>query len=154
MIATPKHGGDAESPSRKRLAAGFIITVSSFMALCSKHTKKIKNKVSTGNSAGYHHRRGGGAKKLFTNVSNKAMTLVHRKHHNKKKGFNDSSLEEDDEEYGVWQREILMGDKCEPLDFSGVIYYDGHGKQLHELPLRSPRAASPLPSYFMKNTSN
>jgi hypothetical protein len=42
-----------------------------------------------------------------------------------------------DEEFGdggVWQREILLGDKCQPLDFSGVIYYDANGNQLHELP--------------------
>lgn len=44
-------------------------------------------------------------------------------------------------------RRILMGDKCQPLDFSGVIYYDSNGNRLPELPMRSPRA-SPLPSYL------
>jgi len=50
---------------------------------------------------------------------------------------------------GVWQKAILMGDKCQPLDFSGVIYYDGSGKQLNEVPLKSPRA-SPLPAYLIR----
>ncbi|KAF3334895.1 hypothetical protein FCM35_KLT21499 [Carex littledalei] len=28
---------------------------------------------------------------------------------------------------GIWQRQIMMGEKCQPLDFSGVIYYDING---------------------------
>ncbi|KAK4773375.1 hypothetical protein SAY87_028394 [Trapa incisa] len=51
---------------------------------------------------------------------------------------------------GVWQRSILMGGKCDPLNFSGVIYYDEKGKKLDELPLRSPRA-SPFPSYLSRS---
>uniref|UniRef100_A0A803MXL4 Transmembrane protein n=1 Tax=Chenopodium quinoa TaxID=63459 RepID=A0A803MXL4_CHEQI len=44
-------------------------------------------------------------------------------------------------EGGVWRRSILMGDKCEPLDFSGVIYYDSNGNKLPEPPMKSPRAS-------------
>ncbi|CAN4098256.1 unnamed protein product [Withania somnifera] len=55
---------------------------------------------------------------------------------------------EDDEDEGLWRKEILMGDKCQPLDFSGVIYYDRNGNRLSELPVKSPRATSPLPSYL------
>ncbi|KAK4772004.1 hypothetical protein SAY86_013779 [Trapa natans] len=54
------------------------------------------------------------------------------------------------EEYGeggVWQRSILMGEKCQPPEFSGAIYYDSQGNQLPEPPTRSPRA-SPLPSNY------
>lgn len=32
--------------------------------------------------------------------------------------------EEEEEEYGIWQRKILMGDKCELLCYFGVIFYD------------------------------
>ncbi|KAF2546073.1 hypothetical protein F2Q70_00023049 [Brassica cretica] len=46
--------------------------------------------------------------------------------------------EEEEEEYGIWQRKILMGDKCEPLCYSGVIFYDCSGHQVKELPPRSP----------------
>lgn len=46
---------------------------------------------------------------------------------------------------GVWKKTILMGEKCQPLDFSGVIYYDSEGRRLRELPPRSPMR-SPLPS--------
>lgn len=55
--------------------------------------------------------------------------------------------EEDFSDGGLWQRGILMGDKCQPLDFSGVIYYDSEGNRLQEVPMRSPRA-SPMPNYL------
>ncbi|KAL3512296.1 hypothetical protein ACH5RR_025013 [Cinchona calisaya] len=94
-------------------------------------------------------------KQLFLTLSNKASSFKHKKkvdHHNNDND-NDDVLFEDDEEIdfgdeGLWQRNILMGDKCQPLDFSGVIYYDCNGNQLSELPMRSPARASPLPSYL------
>ena len=47
---------------------------------------------------------------------------------------------------GVWRKEILMGERCQPLDFSGVIYYDAEGRRLaHPPPPRSP-LRSPLPA--------
>ncbi|CAN6201642.1 unnamed protein product [Urochloa humidicola] len=47
---------------------------------------------------------------------------------------------------GVWRKEILMGERCQPLDFSGVIYYDADGRRLaHPPPPRSPMR-SPLPA--------
>lgn len=85
-------------------------------------------------------------KELMTTLSNKAMTMVGRKNKSYdggavKKTAVERLVEEDEEEYGVWQREILMGGKCEPLDYSGVIYYDCSGHQLKEVPPRSPRAS-------------
>lgn len=43
--------------------------------------------------------------------------------------------EEDDDE--VWRRTIMMGEKCQPLEFSGVICYDTNGKRVATAP-RSP----------------
>jgi hypothetical protein len=49
-------------------------------------------------------------------------------------------------EVGLWRKEILMGERCQPLDFSGVIYYDAEGRRLaHPPPPRSPMR-SPLPT--------
>ncbi|TVU11365.1 hypothetical protein EJB05_44948, partial [Eragrostis curvula] len=49
-------------------------------------------------------------------------------------------------EGGLWRKEILMGERCQPLDFSGVIYYDAEGRRLaHPPPPRSPMR-SPLPA--------
>eukprot|EP00249_Psilotum_nudum_P011658 c23305_g3_i1 orf=832-1335(-) len=46
----------------------------------------------------------------------------------------------------VWQRTILMGERCEPPVFSGLILYDEYGKQVQEFPLKSPRSAFTPPS--------
>ncbi|RZS25437.1 hypothetical protein BHM03_00058645 [Ensete ventricosum] len=48
--------------------------------------------------------------------------------------------EKEEEAGGVWQKTILMGEKCQPLDFSGAIHYDSSGRQLStpRTPLRTP----------------
>ncbi|EFJ31457.1 hypothetical protein SELMODRAFT_408071 [Selaginella moellendorffii] len=48
----------------------------------------------------------------------------------------------------VWQRTILMGEKCEPPDFSGLILYDERGNRVPEYPAKSPRAGSGAGSLF------
>ncbi|XXG65602.1 hypothetical protein AAC387_Pa05g3261 [Persea americana] len=66
-------------------------------------------------------------KRLLSTLSNKAVPLLQRR------------KAEEEEKGGLWQKEILMGEKCQPLDFSGVIYYDKHGKPVSGIPPRSPR---------------
>ncbi|CAL1390837.1 unnamed protein product [Linum trigynum] len=92
------------------------------------------------------------SKQLLTQISNKAVTLVHggsRNNNNKDRRGGDVAAPDEFGDGGVWQRSILMGDKCQPLDFSGVIYYDSCGKKVNEVPVRSPRA-SPLPRYLTR----
>ncbi|XP_022774598.1 uncharacterized protein LOC111316756 [Durio zibethinus] len=138
---------------KQRLTIGFFI---SFMALCAKHasrvSKKIKPKTKENGLASSDSPRFYGPKsplksprpkRLLKTISNKAITLVHRK----KLGQENGKDVEEFGDGGVWQRAILMGDKCQPLDFSGVIYYDSKGNQLDQVPIRSPRA-SPLPAYL------
>ncbi|KQK18446.1 uncharacterized protein LOC100835085 [Brachypodium distachyon] len=50
---------------------------------------------------------------------------------------------------GLWRKEILMGERCQPLEFSGVIYYDADGRILSQPP-RSPMR-SPRPAYVAAN---
>ncbi|XWS37687.1 hypothetical protein CRYUN_Cryun19dG0066400 [Craigia yunnanensis] len=138
---------------KQRLTLGILI---SFMALCAKHagriSKKLKPKPKENGLASDSPRfyvpksplKSPRPKQLLTTISNKAITLVHRK---KIVEENGNDVGEEFGDGGVWQRSILMGDKCQPLDFSGVIYYDSKGNQLEELPIRSPRA-SPLPGYL------
>ncbi|KAJ7532832.1 hypothetical protein O6H91_13G021900 [Diphasiastrum complanatum] len=54
-------------------------------------------------------------------------------------------LQQLQEEDAVWQRTILMGEKCEPPSFSGQILYDEFGNRVSEYPPRSPRS---LPGTF------
>ncbi|KAK3164722.1 hypothetical protein QOZ80_1AG0023730 [Eleusine coracana subsp. coracana] len=52
-------------------------------------------------------------------------------------------------EDGLWRRTILMGERCKPLDFPGVIHYDSFGRRLSAPPLaRSGRAALLCRSVF------
>ncbi|KAI3736921.1 hypothetical protein L2E82_26910 [Cichorium intybus] len=130
-----KDGGDFTNVNAKRISAGVLQSITNLLLLCAKQTiiasKKLKNntKIAPGTP-----------KKLISSISNKAIKLRHRM---KKTGEKGGEYGND----GLWRREILMGDKCQPLDFSGVIYYDKDGNLLSELPMRSPRA-SPLPGYL------
>ncbi|GMI99540.1 hypothetical protein like AT1G49000 [Hibiscus trionum] len=139
---------------KQRLTLGFLI---SFMAICAKRASRLsrklklkprENELSSGTPRFYAPKLPG-PKQLMTTISNKAIKLMQRKSHgdDDPDGYGGKYAEDDCGDGGVWQRSILMGDKCQPLDFSGVIYYDSKGKQLEELPIRSPRA-TPLPGYL------
>ncbi|CAK7326505.1 unnamed protein product [Dovyalis caffra] len=90
-------------------------------------------------------------KKFGPRISSKAIPFMYRK----KDGDDDQDTEAPEigtkvetggfGEGGLWQKSILMGERCQPPEFSGVIFYDGHGNQQSQMP-RSPRA-SPLPSF-------
>ncbi|XP_010500442.1 PREDICTED: uncharacterized protein LOC104777816 [Camelina sativa] len=143
----------SSSSSHKRLSVSFLVSI---MVLCARHANRLSKKLklkpkkrtrSGGEGIGERFRwnltssplRSPRTKELFTSLSNKAMTMIGRKNTAEK---NAAAAEE--EEHGLWQREILMGGKCEPLDFSGVIYYDCNRRLLNEVPPRSPRS---LPVY-------
>ncbi|XP_031490458.1 uncharacterized protein LOC116257651 [Nymphaea colorata] len=64
---------------------------------------------------------------LLLALTHKAMAVFHMK-----STAEEAETAEDEEEEGVWKRQILMGERCQPLDFSGVIYYDHTGRQLQD----------------------
>jgi hypothetical protein len=74
----------------------------------------------------------GGAKKSLSSSSS-----------SKAKSTRKAAEEEDD---GVWRKEIMMGERCQPLDFSGVIYYDAEGQRLAQPPPPRSPLRSPLPA--------
>ncbi|XP_057514314.1 uncharacterized protein LOC130796046 [Actinidia eriantha] len=132
--------------SPKRLAIGLLDSVTHLWASCAKHATRVSRKIraeSTGPNSPLARPR-----RLLATISHKAIQFRYRKRASRDGGAAEEEEEEfvSDENGSLWQRTILMGDKCQPLDFSGVIYYDSKGNQLAELPMRSPRA-SPLPSY-------
>ncbi|XP_050269164.1 uncharacterized protein LOC126713453 [Quercus robur] len=91
------------------------------------------------------------SKKIVTIISNKANTFMYKK----KGGGHDfrESEGEGEGEGGLWQKSILMGDKCRPPAFSGVIHYDSFGNMLSEPPPRSPRVG-PFQTVFMPEIKN
>lgn len=128
------------------VAVALFVSVTVLVGLCAKHTIRRRqlareklgcnpndSRVTPGSSP---------SRGLFATISNKAFPFMS----NKKSGDQHGDNYEIVGDGGVWQRGILMGGKCQPPDFSGVIYYDVAGRQLSEIP-RSPRA-SPFPSSF------
>ena len=89
------------------------------------------------------------SKKIVTIISNKANTFMYKK----KGGGHDFRDDEGEGEGGLWQKSILMGDKCRPPAFSGVIHYDSFGNMLSEPPPRSPRVG-PFQTVFMPEIKN
>ncbi|CAO2190972.1 unnamed protein product [Urochloa humidicola] len=51
----------------------------------------------------------------------------------------------------VWRRAILMGRRCEPLDFPGAIHYDSFGRRV-ESPRCGSRKASPAAALFCRSS--
>ncbi|KAI3970143.1 hypothetical protein MKW92_029759 [Papaver armeniacum] len=136
----------------------FVSATVLVVALCAKHTIRRRelateklgcspndSKLTTSPSSMISPRR------FFASVSNKAFPFIY-----KKKSCDQYEIVGDDEgslgDGGLWQRGILMGEKCQPPDFSGVIYYDVYGRRVSEIP-RSP-LASPFPSSFSFPVAN
>ncbi|TVU28219.1 hypothetical protein EJB05_19729, partial [Eragrostis curvula] len=80
---------------------------------------------------------GGGVKKALASSSSSSKS-------SKSKRRRKSAEAEDEEE--VWRKEIMMGERCQPLDFSGVIYYDAEGRRLAQPPPPRSPLRSPLPA--------
>ncbi|KAF5194688.1 Transmembrane protein [Thalictrum thalictroides] len=131
---------------------GILISLSAFLSHFAKQarsqvTKKFRTE-STANTPRLGNTTPRSPLASSKQLLNKANPFAYKKKNSNK----DNNHEEkflDDEGFGdggLWQRSILMGEKCQPPEFSGVIYYDHNGNQLPELPPRSPRV-SPFPSY-------
>ncbi|XP_057765683.1 uncharacterized protein LOC130986319 [Salvia miltiorrhiza] len=131
------HG--SESFSAIPVAIGLFVSVSLLVGLCAKHAKQMRSKSNHPNAA---RSPLPSPKQLIATISQKAMSpLIH--------GKKSTAAADSGEENGVWQKAILMGERCQPPEFSGVIYYDYDGKRIAEMP-KSPRHGSMTP---LKNIS-
>lgn len=80
-------------------------------------------------------------KQLITTISSKTIPFLNHKKYGEKSDEKTGSIARKEfGQGGLWQKAILMGEKCQPPEFSGVIYYDPFGNRVSELP-RSPRAS-------------
>lgn len=123
------------------LAIGLFISVSFLLALCAQHSRKVisSRKYSTDDQSSST-----GSRKTSspTSVSFKENIIDHPRISSSRKSSKQEESEDEKEERGgagLWQKAILMGEKCQPPEFSGVLFYDSYGKRVSELP-RSPRA--------------
>ncbi|KAJ8452208.1 hypothetical protein Cgig2_006013 [Carnegiea gigantea] len=103
---------------KQRQIIGLLESITALARLCAKYTRKASRKLA----------RVG----LLRSASNKRFLAIHKERDFRKDSFGDG---------GLWRRAILMGDKCQPPDFSGVIYYDCDGNRVSEPPMKSPRGS-------------
>ncbi|KAA8532748.1 hypothetical protein F0562_032781 [Nyssa sinensis] len=157
MHEPPEPAAGSEIDPRYGVEKRLVPTVSALVALCAKHGRKVSRRnYYASETADDHHSKVPprsplrSPKQLITTISNGAIPFIYSR-----KPADDQSEEADTGkkisgegfgEDGLWQKTILMGEKCQPPEFPGVIYYDSCGNQISELPPRSPRA-SPLPSF-------
>ncbi|GLT73104.1 hypothetical protein SLA2020_449850 [Shorea laevis] len=127
------------------LAIGLFISVSALVALCAKQTRSRAVHKSEEKRIGPLVKPG---KQLVTNISNKAIQLIHKKRADTVDESHEGGMADKEEGEGVWRKGILMGERCQPPEFSGAIFYDNYGNLLSEPPPRSPRA-SPLPNLML-----
>ncbi|RLM80645.1 hypothetical protein C2845_PM12G25040 [Panicum miliaceum] len=80
---------------------------------------------------------GGGVRKALSSSSSSSKPKTKRR---------SKAAAEDAAGDGVWRKEIMMGERCQPLDFSGVIYYDAEGRRLAQPPPPRSPMRSPLPA--------
>ena len=55
------------------------------------------------------------------------------------------------EQGALWRRAILMGQRCEPLDFPGAIHYDSSGRRV-ESPRCGSRKAAAAGALFCRSS--
>jgi hypothetical protein len=79
-------------------------------------------------------------------VKPKALRKVRpRRIGERKRGRNEGKGKGDDgDEPCVWRRTILLGRRCQPLEFTGAIHYDCEGQRLWQA--RTPPMMSPVQS--------
>jgi len=82
-------------------------------------------------------------------INSSKKLLISRKWGRKEdeeEAYDRAVMEEEGGGDSVWQRSILMGERCQPPDFPGVIIYDNKGNRLPQFPPRSPRPNTFHPS--------
>ncbi|GER31922.1 DHFS-FPGS homolog B [Striga asiatica] len=130
------------------LAIGLFVSATLLVGLCAKHARKVPKKQGSGTKDPNAPLPIKSPKQLIATISHKAMMVNSKKKSEREVGVggkvNSTNSDGEDEENGVWQKAILMGEKCQPPEFSGVIYYDYCGNRISEMP-KSPRATSMSP---------
>lgn len=74
--------------------------------------------------------------KLNSNLSNRALSMVKMLSWRKVRAEEEEEEEgdySDQDEEALWRKNILMGERCRPIDFSGKIVYDSEGNVISGL---------------------
>ncbi|XP_074306588.1 uncharacterized protein LOC141641840 [Silene latifolia] len=150
----PTHNVTVHFQPTPLAAVGLFIYVFSLVALCAKRaTKSPKGTYVDDNLDTMENTNGSPMdynkvekspmstpKRLMSNSSNVKVNKKNNEEIIDKEENKGDMVEEAKDmfgEGGLWQKNILLGEKCKPLEYSGVIYYDNYGNRISEIP-RSP----------------
>ncbi|KAK9080790.1 hypothetical protein SSX86_000548 [Deinandra increscens subsp. villosa] len=95
--------------SHLTLAIGSVFFCAFALFMCAGHSRKWVHSLKACYSYSYEE--------PVIHLNNGGMNHV----------FHSDEEEDEEEEESVWQKNILMGGKCQLPDFSGVIIYDAEG---------------------------
>lgn len=141
-------------------AGGFLLAVACVLAVaavvtasCAVHLHFHRRDEKTADNPSNSQTRGSSGFKFAPKfpgrvLMNSRKKLLISKKWGRKEEEDDAELKAYDraamEEGGpgvdsVWQRNIMMGERCQPPDFSGIILYDVKGNRLPQFPQCSPQ---------------
>ncbi|XP_020595859.1 uncharacterized protein LOC110035889 [Phalaenopsis equestris] len=132
------------------VANGLIERAAELLATCQRHLSSATRRVRSAAVGRKLDSRFSSGRYVIPFVSNGIRRLTTGC--TLRKGFSRHSMRtmeeenEEQEEEEMWKKTILMGEKCQPLEFSGAIYYDSKGSKL-AMPLRSPIRTPLLTTY-------
>ncbi|KAK7276271.1 hypothetical protein RIF29_17409 [Crotalaria pallida] len=115
-----------------------VISVISF--LCGTRKMKRRMKYVTETEEGTTRSKENKViSKLNSNLSSRALSMVKMLSWRKVQAQEEEEYEEgvdysDQDEEVLWRKNILMGERCRPIDFSGKILCDSEGNFLPDLP--------------------
>jgi len=121
-------GGGAGTTTWLASAGDFLLAITCLLAVMA---------VVTASCAGHFHRRDEINREEAVVTASSAGNFHRRDEENREEGGGDP----------VWQRSILMGERCQPPQFSGLIVYDDKGNRLPQFPPRSPKLNTFHPSH-------
>nr|CAB3447704.1 unnamed protein product [Digitaria exilis] len=145
---------NAEAAERKRPMAGVSLAqaVAALLGTCVRRLSRAARRLhlrpprqsSSSRAIVPFLGNGGGVIKKVLSSSSKS----------KRRRREDDELSFEWEDDGVWRKEIIMGERCQPLDFSGAIYYDADGRRLEQPPTPRSPLRSPLPASVVLAKAN
>ncbi|OAY63712.1 hypothetical protein ACMD2_07876 [Ananas comosus] len=117
-------------------------TLASLLVTCSRRVSRAARRLRPGPPHLLPRFLGPRRRKIAADNHNRRQKLAEEEEQQQCYGEEEAEGEGE----GVWRRAILMGEKCQPLDFSGVIYYDSDGRRLDAAPAPRSPLRSPLPA--------
>jgi hypothetical protein len=74
------------------------------------------------------------SKKIINKISKTTIPYRYFKTMTKAIKYKCKKIKKQEDDRCLWKKTILMGEKCQPMEFPGAIFYDDKGNRLNEPP--------------------